>query len=183
MVSVITAKKDDILQTCSLDSMFLHYYLGYSMEIFNADNFTGQNQIAFKGYSNIKESENLVRKVINRPPVKGIDYSNNIYCFIGIHLASPEIQIKEIDEKFNSFSLKNKFALSLIFKNYDDRLRNTYDEFEDDPYHFLLNLLFKSSKLSKDDENKVFDLLVNNNNADAIDIAMYDKLSRNAHVR
>ena len=33
MVSVITAKKDDILQTCSLDSMFLHYYLGYSMEI------------------------------------------------------------------------------------------------------------------------------------------------------
>ena len=121
MVSVITAKKDDILQTCSLDSMFLHYYLGYSMENFNADNFTGQNQIAFKGYSNIKESENLVRKVINRPPVKGIDYSNNIYCFIGIHLASPEIQIKEIDEKFNSFSLKNKFALSLIFKNYDDR--------------------------------------------------------------
>lgn len=148
------------------------------MENFNADNFTGQNQIAFKGYSNIKESENLVRKVINRPPVKGIDYSNNIYCFIGIHLASPEIQIKEIDEKFNSFSLKNKFALSLIFKNYDDRLRNTYDEFEDDPYHFLLNLLFKSSKLSKDDENKVFDLLVNNNSADAIDIAMYDKLSR-----
>lgn len=178
MVSVIAAKKEEILQSLSLDSMFLHYYLGYPMDNFNAANFSGQNQIAFKGYSQIIESDDVVRRIMNRPPVKGIDYSNNIYCFIGIHLASSELQTKEIDEKFNSFSLKNKFALSLIFTNYYERLLNTFDEFKDDPYHFLLNLLFKSSELSQDDENKIFDLLVNNNDADAIDIAMYDKLSR-----
>lgn len=178
MVSVIAAKKEEILQSFSLDSMFLHYYLGYSMDNFNATNFSGQNQIAFKGYSHIKESDDLVRRIIHRPPVKGIDYSNNIYCFIGIHLASSELQTKEIDKKFNSFSLKNKFAISLIFKNYYERLCDTFYEFKDDPYYFLLNLLFNSSELSQDDENKIFDLLVNNNDADAIDIAMYDKLSR-----
>ena len=178
MVSVIAEKREEILQSFSLDSMFLHYYLGYPMENFNVASFSGQNQIAFKGYSQITESEELVRRIINRPPVKGIDYSNNIYCFIGIHLASSELYTKELDEKFNSFSLKNKFALSLIFKDYHERLRNSFDKFKDDPYHFLLNLLFKSSELSQDDENKIFDLLINNNNADAIDIAMYDKLSR-----
>ena len=91
MVSVIAAKKEEILQSLSLDSMFLHYYLGYPMDNFNVANFSGQNQIAFKGYSQIIESDDVVRRIMNRPPVKGIDYSNNIYCFIGIHLASPNV--------------------------------------------------------------------------------------------
>lgn len=49
MVSVITAKKEEILHSFSLDSMFLHYYLGFPMDNFNATNFSGQNQIAFEG--------------------------------------------------------------------------------------------------------------------------------------
>lgn len=178
MVSMIAAKKEEILQSHTLDSMFLHYYLELPMDNFSATNFSGKNQIAFKGYSQIKESDDLVKRIISCPPVKGIDYSNNIYCFIGIHLAASEPQTIEIDEKFNAFSLKNKFALSLIFENYNDRLRNTFDEFKNDPYYYLLNLLYNSSELSQNDENEIFNLLVNNNNADVIDIAMYDKLSK-----
>lgn len=94
MVPVIVTKKDEILQGQSLDSMFLNYYYGYPLEHFNKDSFLGQNLTAFKGYSCIAEDENEVAKIINRPSIKGIDYSNNIYCFIGIHLSCKETQTK-----------------------------------------------------------------------------------------
>ena len=57
-------RKEEILQSLSLDSMFLHYYLGYPMDNFNVANFSGQNQIAFKGYSQIIESDDVVRRII-----------------------------------------------------------------------------------------------------------------------
>lgn len=176
MVPLITIRKDEILQQHTLESMFLHYYFGYSVESFDKKDFSGQNQIAFKGYSYIKEDEEIINKTITRPAIKGIDYSNNIYCFIGIHLASTDLLTNEIDEKFQKFSLKNKFAFSLFFKNYENILRSTYRLSENDPYCYLLNLLFDSESFSKKDENIVFDLLTNNSNADAIDVILYDML-------
>lgn len=64
----------------------------------------------------------------------------------------------------------------MFFNKYEDELFNISSDFEDDNYYFLLKLLYKSTVLSEEDEEKIFDLLANNNNADAIDIVMYDKL-------
>ena len=178
MVPIIMIKKEEILRQQTLESMFLHYYYKYSIEHFSKTNFSGQNLIAFHGYCGTKENEDSIGKTINRPAVKGIDYSNNIYCFIGVHLASNIQLTKEINEKFQKFSLKNKFALSLCFKDFENVLRNTYKTAENDPYIFLLSLLFDADSISKNDEEKIFDLLINNDNADAIDIVLYDMLLR-----
>lgn len=177
MVPIIVQKKEEIMQSQSLESMFLHYYFGENNWI-GEETFSGQNRIAYKGYSHVHESDDEIEKIINRPPVKGIDYSNNIYCFIGVHLASNEMRINELDERFRIFSLKNKFAMSLFFKEYEIELRKTYNSYQGDPYHYLLNLFFELDELSNEAESRICALLTNNSNADAIDIILYDKLLR-----
>ena len=64
----------------------------------------------------------------------------------------------------------------MFFKNYENILRGTYRLSQNDPYCYLLNLLFDNESFSKKDESMVFDLLANNNSADAIDVVLYDML-------
>lgn len=144
--------------------------------MFERNNFLGNNFVAYNGYSGNKESIETIQAVLNKPTVKGIDYSNNIYCFLGIHLASPILQTEEIDKKFNSFSLKNKYAVSLVFKNYRGRLENSIIMYPEDTYFYFLNLLFNAHTITKEDEDKIFRTLTNNENVDAIDIILYEQL-------
>ena len=51
MVPLITIRKDEILQQHTLESMFLHYYFGDTVESLDKKDFSAQNQIAFNGYS------------------------------------------------------------------------------------------------------------------------------------
>ena len=106
MVPIIVEKKKEILQSGSLESMFLQFFCKHQIDMFRRSNFSGNNLIAYNGYNGNKESIETIQAVLNKPSIKGIDYSNNIYCFLGIHLASPMLQIEEIDKKFNLFSLK-----------------------------------------------------------------------------
>ena len=117
MVPVILSKKEEIINSSTLDSAFLCCYFGVIPEHISENDFSGNHKTAFKGYAQIVEEESAVKGIIERPPIKGIDYSNNIYCFIGIHLASNSAFFKEIIDRFDGFSLKNKFALSLFLMN------------------------------------------------------------------
>ena len=176
MVPVIVEKKKEILQSCSLESMFLQYFCKHPIDMFERSNFLGNNLVAYNGYVGNKESIEIIQAVLSKPSVKGIDYSNNIYCFLGIHLASPILQLEEIDKKFNSFSLKNKYAVSLVFQNYRARLESATIMYPEDTYSYFLNLLFNANTITKEDEDKIFEALINNENVDAIDIILYEQL-------
>ncbi len=176
MVPLIQNKKEEILNSHNLESAFLHNWLGLSMDSFDEKTFAGHNLTAFKGYLNDNEELKSIENVINRAPVKGIDYSNNIYCFIGVHLASPQKFNDKITEKFNSFSLKNMFAISLFFNEYEKTLCDVLKNAKDDEYYPLLNLLFEDDVFSDDDEKLVFNSLINNPSVDAIDVILYEKL-------
>ena len=178
MVPVILSKKDEIISSATLNSAFLCRYFDIVPEHINENDFSGNNKTAFKGYAQIIEAESVVKGIIERPPIKGIDYSNNIYCFIGIHLASNGAFFKDIKNRFESFSLKNRFALSLFFNECEKWMRTSNYTTNSDPYNALLDCLFFKDTLSVEDEKIIFDQLSNNENADAIDVALYDKLSR-----
>lgn len=178
MVPVILTKKDEIINSSTLNSAFLCRYFGVVPEHISENDFSGNNKTAFKGYTQTIEEESIVKGIIERPPIKGIDYSNNIYCFIGIHLASNGAYFKEIENRFESFSLKNRFALSLFFHECEKWMRTSNYTTNSDPYCVLLDCLFFKNILSDEDERIIFDQLVNNENADAIDVALYDKLLR-----
>lgn len=176
MVPIIVEKKKEILQSGSLESMFLQFFCKHQIDMFRRSNFSGNNLIAYNGYNGNKESIETIQAVLNKPSIKGIDYSNNIYCFLGIHLASPMLQIEEIDKKFNLFSLKNKFAVSLVFQNYRDKVEKSIAMYPDDTYSYFLNLLYNKQALDEEDESKIFETLINNENVDAIDIILYDQI-------
>lgn len=176
MVPVIVEKKKEILQSCSLESMFLQYFCKHPIDMLGRSNFSGNNLVAYNGYIGNKESIEIVQTVLSKPSVKGIDYSNNIYCFLGIHLASPILQLEEIDKKFNLFSLKNKYAVSLVFPKYRSKLESSITMYPEDTYYYFLNLLFNGHTITKEDEDKIFEILINNENVDAIDIVLYEQL-------
>lgn len=178
MVPVIISKKEEIINSSTLNSAFLCRYFGVIPEHISENDFSGNNKTAFKGYAQIAEEESTVKGIIERPPIKGIDYSNNIYCFIGIHLASNGAFFKEIKDRFEGFSLKNKFALSLFFDECDKWIQTLDFTTKSDPYSILLDYLFCKNVLSDKDEKIIYGQLTNNENADAIDVALYDKLSR-----
>ena len=100
MVPVILSKKDEIISSATLNSAFLCRYFDIIPEHMNENDFSGHNKTAFKGYAQAIEEESVVKGIIERPPIKGIDYSNNIYCFIGVHLASNGAFFKEIKNTF-----------------------------------------------------------------------------------
>ena len=158
MVPVIVEKKKEILQSCSLESMFLQYFCKHPIDMLGRSNFSGNNLVAYNGYIGNKESIEIVQAVLSKPSVKGIDYSNNIYCFLGIHLASPILQLEEIDKKFNLFSLKNKYAVSLVFPKYRSKLESSITMYPEDTYYYFLNLLFNGHTITKEDEDKIFEI-------------------------
>lgn len=178
MVPIILQNKDEILHGCTLDSIFLCSYFGSSFEHISEDQFTGNKKIAFRGYANIETDTDIIKRIIERPPVRGIDYSNNIYSFIGIHLASKGAFFKEIEERFKTFSLKNRFALSLFFKECEELIKTADNYSKDDSYSILLDILYKRNSFSLDDEKVIYDSLTNNVNTDAIDVVLYDRLLR-----
>ena len=123
MVSIIQKRKMEILDYNNLEAFFYHSLNHIDCSKFVENNFIGENaKVAFNGFCRRSTDQDLVNKVITKKAIKGIDYSNNIYEFIGINLACNPKNINELDSKFYIFNIKKKFAISLFFPEYTEKL-------------------------------------------------------------
>lgn len=169
-------EKQLILETRPEVFMYNSFY-GLSFESFKVNKLNTITAIAYEGYKKNKVEQEKIVSIINKPTIKGIDYSNNIYNFIGIHLASELYYAEEIQKRFDSFSAKNKFAVSLFFADFREQLKELVKNSKN-PYERLLYLLFISDRLSNEDENLIYSMLTNNANADMLDVILYNELQR-----
>lgn len=164
----IQLKNEDGLAT-----MFFYAFNKIDMGKFNERNFNGDDFVAFKGYCGEKVNQSDIDKIIKKPATKGFDYSNNIYRFIGVHLASETKDLKELDDKFLRFSIKNKFAVSLQFPCFQQQLKEIVKN-SSDAFGKLLNIFFhKDVESISDEDNILFTDLENNSQADIIDVILY----------
>ena len=175
MVPIIKNIEEKIINDTSLETVMYYSFYGKELDSFDEQRLTGTSKLAFKGYRNIKVDKENIDSIINRPMIKGIDYSNNIYNFIGIHLASEEYCKEEIQRKFNSFSIKNKFAICLFFPDFKTQLIDIIKNSKN-VYERLLEILFCLDKLTNQDEQLIYDTLTNNSNADVIDVILYNEI-------
>ena len=67
-----------------------------------------EHKIAYKGYSHIEVEREKIEVLLSKKHPKGIDYSLNIYCFIGIHLAADGYKKEIIEKRFMESDLKTK---------------------------------------------------------------------------
>ena len=177
MVPVIKNIEEKIINDTSLETVMYYSFYGKELDSFDEQSLTGMSRLALEGYRKNKVDKEDIDSIVNKPAIKGIDYSNNIYNFIGIHLAREECYKEEIQRKFNSFSIKNKFAICLFFPDFKTQLTDIIKNSKN-PYERLLELLFCLDKLTHQDEQLIYDTLANNYNADVIDVILYIEIQR-----
>ena len=96
MVPLILKKEQEILSQNTIESLILHRYNELSLDGFNPDIYNHDTYYAACGFLGKSVDSTIINKIISRPVIKGIDYSNSIYNFIGIHLACVPILKSEI---------------------------------------------------------------------------------------
>lgn len=81
---------------------------------------TPDEEIALKGYQNTTVEINTIKRIVNKPSIKGINALSNIYKLSGLYL-SAKSELSEIyKKKFEESDLKQKYFICKIepsFKN------------------------------------------------------------------
>ncbi len=174
MVPLILERERDILSQISIESLILHRYRKLPLEKFSANFFKGDAFYAACGYMGETLDVDSVDKIMSCPKIKGIDYSNSIYNFIGIHLGINPIRENELRAKFNTFSLQNKFITTVFFPFLADDFKKVLDA-EVNEFANLVKLLYQKH-LTVSDEELISKVLTNNANASLIEIILYGEL-------
>lgn len=174
MVPVIVENEKNILSQYTLESLMLYRYLNMPCDRFCLDNFKNDEHYAACGYMKKILDIEAVQKIILRPAIKGIDYSNTIYRFIGIHLGLQPLMLDEIKAKFQMFSIRNKYLTTVFFPVLKEDLENDILH-SNDVFSRLIKMLNKDT-ISAEDEQLINNNLVNNANANVIDIILYREI-------
>lgn len=120
----------------------LYQYLHGQEQTQSIDEFDfDEHKIAYKGYSKIKEDKDRLEMLLNIKQPKGIGYSANIYCFMGIHLAADEYRKDIMEKRFKESELKSKYIISVVFPNFQEELYQILktDEMKKDLYYQIIS--------------------------------------------
>lgn len=176
MVPLILKREQEILSQNTIESLILHCYNELSLDGFNPDNYNNDTYYAACGFLGKTVNLTIINKILSRPAIKGIDYSNSIYNFIGIHLACAPILESEIKAKFINFSIENKFITRIFFPFLEEDFYNALQTC-DNNFACLAKLLYKDD-LADDDERLIERSLSNNAGAVTIDIILYREIMK-----
>jgi hypothetical protein len=138
------------------------------------------DEIAIKGYKSISIPSEEINRVISRSPVKGINYSSNIYTLIGLYLCAPQALEKDLVRKYEQSSIKHKYIISKLLPSLKENLQRYINSLEkSDPdfdYVPIINCLI-DSKFQQNNPLVVFSK-VNEHNIDMIDLIMMEEYER-----
>lgn len=141
---IIAERKEELLQEVSIES-FCYFYLTdrAKLKSLPIDLPGDEEQIAAKGYMGIKVSQEEINFVLNKKPIKGLHFSNNIFQLLGIYLASNKRCEKEVETKYNQTSLKIKYLISRILPKYTDRFQAYLQSLttNESPYREMLRFI------------------------------------------
>lgn len=126
-------------------SVYWYYYLRNKENLLNLEleSLKQGDSFAIKGYTfdnSINESE--FERFINKPAIRGIDFSSNIFKFLGIYLVNKKLLSSKLEQKFKQSNIKNKFVIALIEEHYKSGLQLELNNKEDkDIYNPIISFL------------------------------------------
>lgn len=132
---------------------------------------------AIKGYTSAKSiNESELVKFINKPAIRGIDFSSNIFKFLGIYLVKEELLSSRLEQKFKQSNIKNKFVIATIEEQYKSELLKELNNKEDkDIYNAIISFLF-----SEDAEYPTNELieLIQKQSIDIVDLFLLEEIEK-----
>lgn len=166
----------------------LYQYLHKQSQTQTINDFSyDEHKIAFKGYSKIVANKEEIDSLINRKYAKGIGYSLNIYCFLGIHLAANGYRNDLVDKKFYDSDIKSKYIISIVFPYFRDKMFQVLktEEAKRDPYYSIIDTIYNSDDFSLDEIKTVLQqFLTSDNDLDVIDLYILETIhKKNLDVR
>lgn len=75
---------------------------------------TPDEQVSLKGYMRSEVDSSVVKTILNRPKIKGMDATSNIYKFAGLYLADSAGLKTAMDQKFKQSDLKQKYFIAKL---------------------------------------------------------------------
>jgi hypothetical protein len=83
---------------------------------------TPDEQVSLKGYMHSEVESSVVKGILNRPKIKGMDATSNIYKFAGLYLADSAGLKTAMDQKFKQSDLKQKYFIARLEPGYEEAL-------------------------------------------------------------
>ncbi|MCB0044345.1 MAG: hypothetical protein KDD92_02825 [Caldilineaceae bacterium] len=177
---VIQTYRQELLEDDSIQC-FLYYYLSdHGLLNQTPVNLIGDEEtLAARGYKGSSPVDEEVQAIINRKPIKGIDYTTNIFKLLGIHLASGCLLSDKIDIKFNQSSLKYKYVIKRVLPEYEEQFTDALLNADVDlefPYADICNFIYQ--KDIKDDNIEPFLSEILKRDLDIIDLLILEDVER-----
>lgn len=125
LIDIINRLKEQILQRDNLDTL-AYLYLSNSKKLKNytIERFAGAEEVAACGYKEIQLEEERINREIQRSPIKGISFADNVFKLMGFQLASGRSLYSQVEKKFATTSLKNKYFISKFETGFTEQLKD-----------------------------------------------------------
>lgn len=178
--------KSVLINTGGLE-LSLYQYLHGQGQTQTIDDFSfDEYRIAHKGYSRIDVEKEMIELLLTKKQPKGIGYSLNIYCFLGIHLAAYGYRNDIIEKRFDASDIKTKYIINAVFPDFQEALYQILkaNEVKNDPYYPIINAIYGNGVFSSDEIKAVLQQFLTSNTAfDVIDLTLLEEIhSKNMGV-
>lgn len=113
--------------------LFAYCYVGDSSTLAHLSvNLSGDEEVAAKGFKGQIVEPQVIDSITGKRPIKGFDFTDNVYKLIGIYLASGKTLGRFVESKFKQTSLKSKFFIAKCLPEFEQRLYEEVNKANDD---------------------------------------------------
>lgn len=176
LVTTINEARDELLGGETIQQ-FCYFYVTNKAELANLPiNLIGEEEtLAAQGYKSFTPDNHILSATINSKPIRGIDYTTNIFKLLGIYLASNKAIAHKVEEKFEQSSLKYKYLISKVLPEFRERFKAFINKERNDksPYAHILRYLYLSET---SDEISPFISQLLQQDLDIIDLILLEEL-------
>lgn len=131
---IILHKSKLISQYNNIETVVYYYFSDKANLEQNTFDLTNEETFALNGYLSIDVDKSEIKKIIEKPAVKGINAISNIFKLSGLYLLSKDLLKEQFYERFYTGDIKDKYFMSKI----EPKLKS----------EFLLNLKDNTDNIS-----------------------------------
>jgi hypothetical protein len=139
-------------------------------------NLSQEEEISLGGYKHEIVDESVVLGIINKPLVKGLGISSNIFKLSGFYLLNKNRLKKIFFTKYNQGSISQKYFLSKIEPELKDDLKKVV-ALHNDPYSFLIEKIYGSDNISDEQFNDALYTILSRE-IDVLDIIVLEDIEK-----
>ena len=176
LTKIINENRNELLQSETIQK-FCYCYIANKniLETLAIDLIGPEEILAAQGYKSISPDPFAISKTLNSQPIRGIDYTTNVFKLLGVYLASGKIIHEKVEEKFQHSSLKYKYLISRVLPEFQDEFLQfiSQESIEQTSYLKILRYIYLDES-GEEIDSDITELI--NGELDTIDLILMEEL-------